>query len=67
MSSHHARVLSYTPLCKTAFPSPGRVYGNFGRVCKNTVTTIDALALIDIVHVGLSWSQNIIKTCCRYL
>ena len=24
-----------TPPCKTTFPSPGRVHGNPGRVCKN--------------------------------
>ena len=26
---------SYTPLCKTTFPSPGRIHRNSGRVCKN--------------------------------
>ena len=31
----HAWELSYTPSCKTTFPSPGQVHGNSGQVCKN--------------------------------
>ena len=34
----HARESSYTLFCKTTFPSPGRVLGNSGRVCKNTLS-----------------------------
>ena len=30
----HAWELCYTPSCKTTIPSPGRVHGNCGRVCK---------------------------------
>ena len=29
-----------TPLCKMTFPSPGRVLGNSGRVCKKDVSTM---------------------------
>ena len=31
----HARASTYTPSCKTTFPSSGWVHGNSGRVCKN--------------------------------
>ena len=31
----HAQETSYTPSCKSTFPSPGWVHGNPGRICKN--------------------------------
>ena len=37
--NHHTDIMHknhLTPLCKTIFPSPGRVLGNSGRVCKKS-------------------------------
>ena len=43
----HAWESSYTPpSCKTTFPSPGRVYGNSCRVCKNVRIFNDCEVLI---------------------
>ena len=39
---HESRL---TPPCKTTFPSPGRVLGNSGRVCKNDIFLLSVLQL----------------------